>query len=299
VTAALVFKAPKPGGASAPQGDPEGLSKPRGLAVAPDGNLVIADSKNNRIVRQKPEGALVKRFGKLGAKDGEFREPCAVAVDRAGFIYVADTFHTLDAGGGLPWGRVQKFSSEGKFMASWGKISVAPNDLFGPRGIALDSDGNVYLADTGNHRIVKYGDAGAFVAAWGKKGKGPGEFIEPFGLAFDKDDNLYVADRLNFRVQVLNKAGKAIRQFKVDGWEEGQINMEPYLAIDQKRELIYVSDPTKRKVHRYSLTGGGHKEFTAGTEGAFSLPTGLALRASDGVLFITDGNLGRVFSLKP
>ena len=300
VTAALVLKAPKPGGGAAtPAGDPEGFSKPRAIALMPSGNVIIADSKNNRLVIQKAEGSLVKRVGHMGTKDGDFREPCGVAVDRAGFIFVADTFYTLDEKGGLPWGRVQKFSSEGKFMASWGKVSVAPNDLFGPRGIAVDSDGNVYLADTGNHRIVKYGDAGAFVAAWGKKGKAPLEFIEPFGLAFDKSDNLYVADRLNYRVQVLSKDGKFLRQFKVEGWEEGQINMEPYLAVDQKRELVYVSDPTKRKVHRYNLSGGAHKEITAAAEAAFSLPTGLAVRESDGVVFVTDGNLARVLTIKP
>jgi tripartite motif-containing protein 71 len=298
LTVVLVMKAPNRPGSAAAESDSPTLSKPRAVAFTSDGNLVVADSKNNRLWLQKLDGTLIKKAGKLGTGEGQFKEPCGVAVGKDGSIYVADTFFTLDEKGGLPWGRVQKFSKDLKFKAAFGKSEIAPTDLFGPRAVAVDPSGNVWLSDTGNHRLVKYDADGKFIASFGKKGKGKGEFIEPFGLAFDAEGNAYVADRLNYRIQVLNSQGQYLREFKVAGWEDTQINVEPYVAVDSQRKLVYVSDPTKKKIHRYSLTGTNAKDITKSDSGDLSLPTGLAL-GPDGTLYITDGNLARVVSLKP
>ena len=298
LTAVLVLKAPATPGSASANADSPTLNKPRALALTASGDVVIADSKNNRIWVQKISGEVIKKFGKAGTGEGLFSEPCGVAVAKDGSIYVADTFFTLAENHGLPWGRIQKFSKEFKFKAAFGKSETAPTDLFGPRAIAVDPTGNVWLSDTGNHRLVKYDGDGKFIATYGKKGKGKGEFIEPFGLAFDSQGNAYVADRLNYRIQVLNSNGQYVREFKVAGWEDTQINVEPYVAIDNARGFVYVSDPTKKKVHRYSLTGTGHKEFLKASDGDFSQPTGLAT-TPDGNLLVTDGNLARVLTLKP
>lgn len=276
----------------------DGLDKPRGIALDPAGNVYVVDSRHHRVEVRDRNGALVRRFGKSGVGDGQFREPCGIAIDKQGFIYIADTFHTTDPKGGLPWGRIEKFSPEGVFTSSWGR-GPAQGDLFGPRDIAVDSAGNVYLSDTGNRRIVKYAANGTFLAKWGKMGKGAGEFDEPFGLAFDKNDLLYVADRLNYRIQVFKADGSYVRQWKVEGWDSGQVNVEPYLAVDKARGLVYVSDPTHQKIHRYDLQGGGHKEFMKDGAGQpFDLPTGLAVTA-EGNLMVTSGGKGKVQVLKP
>lgn len=301
-TAWLVFKAPrKPGQASA-SAEAEGLSKPRGLAVTQDGLVLVADSKNNRVVVLKADGTLKKRFGKLGTAKGELREPCDVAVAPDGSVYVADTFHTLDPNGGLPWGRVQKFDDDFDFDAVLAKPEEGSAEWFGPRALAVDPDGRVWVSDTGNHRLAVYGKDGKFIKSVGQKGAGPLEFQEPFGLAFDAQGNAYVADRLNFRIQVVSKDFRALRQFKVDGWENTQINVEPYVAVDAKRGRVYVSDPTHKKVLSYTLDGKDKKELTQGMDGAvasaFALPTGLAV-APDGTLYVSDGGSGRVLSVKP
>jgi sugar lactone lactonase YvrE len=282
------------------QAEAQGLNKPRAIAFGPDGSLYVVDSRNHRIEKRHSDGqALIARFGSQGTNDGQLREPCGIAVSKDGWVYVADTFYTLDPQGGLPWGRVQKFSPEGVFAGSFGRVNVDPKDLFGPRAVAVSPQGQVFLSDTGNHRVIKYDANGSVLKIWGKRGKGRGEFVEPFGLTFDAKGLLYVADRLNFRVQVFDAEGNYQREIKIDGWEESQINQEPYLAIDNKGGHLYVSDPTKRRVLRYNLTGGGKKEYTGGMDGAFNLPTGLAWRESDGVLLVSDGGLGRVLTLKP
>jgi DNA-binding beta-propeller fold protein YncE len=279
------------------QANAEGLDKPRGIALDGAGNQYILDSRHDRIEKRSPSGALIKRFGRRGTGDGQFHEPCGIRIDAKGNLYVADTFFTLDPKGGLPWGRIEKFTLDGVFTSSWGR-GEKQGDLYGPRDLAVDSQGNVYVSDTGYRRILKYGPDGSFLTQWGKQGRGPGEFDEPFGLDFDKDDNLYVADRLNYRIQVFRPDGAFVREWKVDGWEASQV-VEPYVAVDRARGWVYVSDPTKHKVHRYDLKGGKHKEYTQSADGQpLQSPTGLAV-ASDGNLLVTDGGSNRVVSVKP
>jgi len=304
-TAWLVLKAPnKNGGAAKPGGEPVGLAKPRALAFAKDGDLIVVDSKNNRLEIRTTAGAVVKHIGKgdVGNGKGEFHEPCGVAVDKDGNIFVADTFHTLAANNGLPWGRLEKFDSSYNYVAEVQKSETGPPDFFGPRAVAVDNLGRVWLSDTGNSRILVFDNNLKFLKAIGTRGNKELQFQEPFGIASDADGNIYVADRLNFRIQVIASDFTFLRQFKVDAWEIGQINQEPYVAVDSRRHFVWVTDPTKNKVHRYSLKGGEHKAFDKGFAGSaaasFNLPTGVAV-AGDGTVYITDSGSGRVLTLKP
>lgn len=302
-TAWLVFKAPGHHASpfSAATAEPVGLNKPRALAFAKNGDLIIVDSKNDRLEIRSADGK-VKHVGHHGTAKGEFREPCGVAVDKDGNVYVADTFYTLDPAGGLPWGRVQKFDSSYSFKAEFGKVEGGNANLFGPRAVAVDSQNRVWLSDTGNGRVVVYDASGKFLKEIGHKGKKELEFDEPFGIAFDAQDNAYIADRLNFRVQVVSPDFQFVRQIKVDAWDATQINMEPYLAVDAAKGALWVSDPTRKRVLRYGLNGGKPKVYTQGMDGitptAFNLPTGLAV-GPGGVLSVSDGGLGRVLTLQP
>ncbi len=300
LVAALILVAsrqkPKAPGQVAQYGD--SLDKPRGLAVdAKDGLVYVTDSLHDRVQKRTLGGSVLGYIGHSGSGDGEFQQPCDVAVDAQGDLYVADTFFTTDPNNMPPWGKVEKFSPTGVFVASFGQ-GQAQGTLFGPRAIAVDKAGNVYLSDTGNCRILKYGPNGDFLTQWGKRGSGPGQFIEPFGLAFDKQGFLYVADRLNFRIQVFRADGSFVRQWKVDGWDQTQINMEPYLAIDQAHGWVYASDPTRNKVHRWDLRGRHEKIYTQSESGPLSLPTGLAV-APDGSLLVTNDGTNSVVTVKP
>lgn len=306
LTALLVFKAPGHNAAAAakPAGEPVGLSKPRALAFAKDGNLVVVDSKNNRLEVMRPDGALVRYVGdgRPGEGPGQFHEPCGVAVDPDGDVFVADTFHSTAANGGLPWGRIEKFDPSFAFLGAVDKSGSGAPGFFGPRSVAVDPQGRVWMSDTGNSRLLVFDNNLKFIRSLGSRGTGALQFQEPFGLAVDAAGNVYVADRLNFRVQVIAPDFRLLRQFKVDGWETNQINQEPYLAVDDAHRWLWISDPTHNQVLRYSLRGTDRKAFKKGYAGAaavgFNLPTGLAV-ASDGTLHITDGGSGRVLTLHP
>ena len=279
----------------------DSLSRPRGLAVDATGKVAIADSKNNRVQLQDASGKVLLNVGGVeGPGNGQFREDCDVALAKDGSIVVADTFHTLDPKGGLPWGRVQVFSPEGKFKLAFGDNGQGSfGTLFGPRGVAVDSEGSIWLSDTGNHRVLKFSAKGDFIMPLGQHGKGKGQFQEPFGLAVDKADNLYVADRLNYRIQVFGKDGSFKREFKSMGWEESQA-CEPYLAIDDARGLVYATDTTKNLVHRYKLDGSGHKALASGDSGAgFNGPTCISVRPSDWLVFVANAGSGTLVTLKP
>lgn len=90
-----------------------------GMAVAPNGNLVVAEMGNSRVQVLSPYGVPVHSFGEMGGRPGQFLAPCGLAVDHDGSIFVADAFGT----------RIQKFSQDGTFIGMWGSAYQAPFDF--------------------------------------------------------------------------------------------------------------------------------------------------------------------------
>jgi DNA-binding beta-propeller fold protein YncE len=88
----------------------------------------------------------------------------------------------------------------------WGYFGQAdtPFAIWGPRDIAIDSKGNVFITDTGNKRIVVYDENGNYVSQFGSVGLEPGQLDEPVGVAVDKNGLVYIADTWNQRIQVMS-----------------------------------------------------------------------------------------------
>ena len=124
-----------------------------------------------------------------------------IAVDGDGYVYVADTGNQ----------RIQKFSSDGQFVTKWGswgegdgEFGVSVSFAQGPEDVAVDANGFVYVADSGNHRIQKFDRAGNFIAQWGTQGTNDGQFSFPTGLEIDSNGFVYVMEKTGNRLQVFS-----------------------------------------------------------------------------------------------
>ena len=88
-----------------------------------------------------------------------------------------------------------------EFVLKWGGQGTGDSQFSGPMGIAVNSEGNVYVADYYNHRIQKFDSDGNFITKWGSYGTADSHFQSPLGIAVDSEGNVYVADRNNNRIQ--------------------------------------------------------------------------------------------------
>jgi DNA-binding beta-propeller fold protein YncE len=288
------------------------LLLPRAVAVAPNGNRVIADSGNHRIVVVDGAGSEVAVFGSrcdLGAGadggcvdpdgagplqpgDGQFNEPWGVAVDADGAIYVADTWN----------GRIQVFDADGNFLRKWGYFNTTNgelgdgNALFGPRGLAFDLAGNLVVADTGNKRIVRFRPDGQFVDQAGGGGVVAGRFDEPTGVAVDPTDgSILVADAWNRRIQRLDPNLAFLAEYPVPAWESRDIYHKPGIAVALNGD-IYVTDPQFYRVFVFDPTGALKGTFGRfGVEAnRFGLPMGIAADLAGSSVVIADADNNRV-----
>jgi NHL repeat len=125
---------------------PGSFNHPEALALAPSGNVYIADTGNDRVVELSPAGNVLSEWGSKGAAAGRMRAPSGVAVDAAGEVYVTDREDD----------RVDVFEAGGRFLAEWGLRGTAPGELSQPSAIAVDCSGAVYVADTNNNRVQRF-----------------------------------------------------------------------------------------------------------------------------------------------
>lgn len=125
-------------------GESNVLNRPKDIAVGPDGRIYVVNRGLSRITIITPGNEVFGNFGNFGYSDGQLMDPEAIAIDDNGDIYVAGNSF------------VTKFTANGEFVHRWGYFS-------GASGIAVDSDGYVYVADTGNNRIRKYTSEGYLV----------------------------------------------------------------------------------------------------------------------------------------
>lgn len=258
------------------------FNAPRGIAVDKKGDVYVLDAGNHRVQKFDSKGEFVKAWGKEGDGEGQLKTPGGLDVGPEGNIYVADTWNH----------RIQVFDNAGKFLKSW----LGNEGFWGPRDVAVGQDGMVYVTDTGNRKIQKFDDQGEFIVKWGQQGSGPDEYDEPFGIKVDDKGLLYICDRLNFRIKVIDSEGKTVRMWPIDGWQKEQFYMEPYLAIDNKRDTVFVTDPTKHRIHKFDRQGKSKGMIEKTPEGLpLGTPVGVAVNENDGILYVTDMTANKLY----
>jgi DNA-binding beta-propeller fold protein YncE len=161
-----------------------------------------------------------------------------------------------------------------------------------PTGIAVDGNGNILIADTGNGRIEKFSPTAAFLSIIGTKGSGQGQFAQPNGIAIDRVGNIYVADAGNHRVLKLKSDGTFIAEWK--GPELGfygprRIAIGPdnsIYVVDQGHDRIVKFGPDGTVVTVWGSKGNG--------DGQFNDPTSVAVGPATNKIYVADPRNKRI-----
>jgi len=303
--------------------------------VDSSGNVYVADNGNHRIrkIAEKDDGiwtvSTLAGSGAEGYQDGaaasaQFNLPIGVAVDSSGNVYVADRGSN----------RIRKITKEND--GTWTVGTTAGSGTVGyqdgaaasaqfnfPTGVALDSSGNVYVADESNHRIRKFTEddgtwevstlAGSGTVGYQDGAAASARFFFPAGVAVDSSGNVYVADNANHRIRKITEedggawtvstlAGSGTAGHQDGAAATAQFNLPSGVALDSSGN-VYVADNGNSHIRKITEEDGGawtvstlagsgtagHQNGAAATA-QFHTPSGVALDSSGNVYVADNGN---------
>jgi sugar lactone lactonase YvrE len=184
----------------------------------------------------------VEVIGSRGTGAGQFNKPRSLALDANDNLFVVDMT-----------GRVQKFSSDGKFLLSW---QMPETDIGKPKGMDRDRDGNIVILEPHYQRVNHFTPDGKLVAQWGVKGTNAGELTLPRAIAIDTKNNVIVSEyTLVDRVQKFSAQGKqCLATWGVQGLAPGQFNRAEGVGVDAN-DRIYVADSCAHRIQIFSSDG--------------------------------------------
>jgi len=302
-----------------------GLSGPYGIAFDSAGDLLISDTSNQRIRKvDHTTGviSLVAGDGYAGfidnvtATSGRMNNPAKVNVDSAGNVYVGDTANHMIRKITASTNGISTIAGTGtnNDLATVPATELALNS---PSAVAVDARGYVYIADTGNHRVLVVNPAGtiykvAGTDASGYSGEGAVAWASPLntptGIAVNSAGDIYVADSGNHRIRkfkigeaIASIAGTGTGGFNGDGAPSAtQLNSPSSVVVDSTGKLI-VADTANNRVRRVdtaantvtTIAGGGTSglgDGAAATSATLNTPTAVAVNAAGVVAVADTGN---------
>lgn len=308
------------------------LSRPAGVAAGPSGSYYIADTSNSSVRRVSASGSIttVAGTGFWGdSGDGglaifaDVAGPAAIRVDTSGNVYI---------GGGLtrvrkvsPGGVISTFAGTGAQGFSGDGGPAVNAQLNFPKDFAIDTAGNVFIADQQNHRIRRVSVSGIITTIAGSGSRGfagdggaatSAKLNYPSGIALDSEGNLYISDTDNYRIRkvsmsgiITTVAGNGVEMSAGDGGPAVNTSLNhPYgLAVDNAGN-IFVSEWNRiRKIAINgtitTIAGTGAADFSGDGGPALNASlhagAGLAIDNTSGVLYIADTESNRIRTLTP
>jgi DNA-binding beta-propeller fold protein YncE len=213
--------------------------RPTGLFIDRDGNVVVADTHYYRVLVYSPEGKLLRTLGGTkGQQPGEFGLVTGVAQDAEGNYYVSE-YGEYD--------RIQKFTSDGRFLLEWGGHGSEPGQFIRPQKLAFDEHEHLWVTDSCNHRLQVFDTKGKLLQCWGVQGSAPGELYYPYDLALTPGDTLLVCEYGNHRIQKFTRDGKSLGCWGSEGRDPGQLS-NPWGLTRDSAGKVHVLDSGNHRV---------------------------------------------------
>ena len=162
----------------------------------------------------------------------------------------SNNIYGIYTNGAYSW-YIVKINSDG--ITQWKKYGGERIGTIFPKGIAINSSGNIYVTDTGNNRILKFDSNGnpAAPSFWGRSGSRSGEFNKPWFLTVGADDRIYVADYNNYRIQKFDSNGTYITKWGGRGEADGQFKEPMGVAVDASGN-VYVADRGNARIQKFN-----------------------------------------------
>lgn len=222
---------------------------PHGLTIDDEDNLWLTDVGLHQVFKYDSDGNLLMALGERGVPGEDaarFNMPTDVAVAPDGTFYISDGYRNS---------RVTKFSSEGEYVTSWGVKGSNPGQFDVPHSIALDLQGQVYVADRGNARIQIFDENGRFIREWKEPSLG-----RPWAVRIDATGNMFVVDggdQNEFwpdraRVLKLDATGTILASFGSYGKGPGQFIWPHTIAVGPDGALYVGEVATGMRIQKFS-----------------------------------------------
>jgi streptogramin lyase len=177
------------------------------------------------------------------------------------------------------------------YATKFGEVGTEAGKLKNPWGVAVNSEGKLWVVDRANNRVEQFSSAGAYLTKFGETGSGDGQLKEPQGIALDAAGHVWVADTGNSRLEEFSSTGTFIASVGSLGTESGKFKAPSALAFDTKGNL-WAADTGNSRIEKFDKEAKYVSEFSSlGSEpGKLKEPRGIAIDSGEHVWVADTGN---------